>query len=103
MRPLPSLCLLGLVFLSPSPAYADLAQALSCYADSDKNEECKILLIGTIDAIYGFRAACPDGNTSYGYLITAWKRDLKKHEDRQKLPTVKSMEKTMIEQRLKCQ
>lgn len=103
MRPLPSLCLLGLFFLIPSFAYADLAKALSCYADSNKNEECKLLLIGTIDAIYGFKVACPNGNTSYGSLIDAWKRDLKKYEDRQKLTTVKSMEKTMIEQGLKCQ
>ena len=102
MKLLSSLCCCGLLFLIPIPAYADLARSLSCYTQSDKHDVCQTVLIGAIDAIYGFNAACPDGNTSYGYLIAAWKRDLKKHEDRQKIPTVKSMEKTMTEHGLKC-
>jgi hypothetical protein len=94
---------LGLFFSLFTNAYADLARAMSCHKkELGKNDECTMLLIGTIDSIYGQRIACPDGNTSYGYIIQAWVRDMRRNPERESFATVKSMQVTMNDLGLRC-
>jgi hypothetical protein len=94
---------LGLFISISANAYADLATAMSCHKkELGKNDECTMLLIGTIDSIYGHRFACPDGDTSYGHIIQAWVRDMRRTQERESLPTVKSMQITMNDLGLQC-
>ena len=55
-------------------SYADLAKAKSC--DINKDQECKLLLIGTIDALSSSGFYCPDSKASYSNIIDAWRKDL---------------------------
>lgn len=83
-----------------SNAIADLAEAYDCQRSD--SEQCKFLLIGAIDAAYANGKYCPDGKTSYGYLIDSWKRDLAKYPDRKSIPTYKSMVLTIKTLGLGC-
>ena len=93
----------GLFFALFTNAYSYLSSAMSCHKrELGKNDECTTLLIGTIDSIYGLKIACPDGQSSYGYIMQAWVRDMRKNPERESLATVKSMQITMNDQGLRC-
>jgi hypothetical protein len=81
-------------------SHADLARAKSC--SINKDEECKLLLIGTIDALTSSGFYCADGKTSYGYIIDSWRRDLELNNNLQKLSTHRSLEFTITKLGLTC-
>ena len=81
-------------------SYADLARAKSC--SINKDEECKLLLIGTIDALTSSGFYCSDGKTSYSNIIDAWRKDLELNNNLQKLSTHRSMEFTISKLGLSC-
>lgn len=84
-------------------ARADLANAMSCYQESDDSKAmCDPLLIGAIDAAYASQDVCADGKTSYGDIIQTWRRDLRIHSDRRELKTVTSIAMTMRAMGLAC-
>lgn len=65
-------------------------------------ETCKGLLIGTIDALDTLGYYCPDGNTSYGYIIESWWRLLKRNPELAEIPTLWSMKQAIEEISLSC-
>lgn len=81
-------------------AYADLAKAKSC--SINKDQECKLLLIGTIDALSSSGFYCPDSKTSYGNIIDAWRKDLELNSNLLKLSTHRSLEFTITKLGLSC-
>jgi hypothetical protein len=81
-------------------SYADLAKAKSCSVNKD--EECKLLLIGTIDTLSSSGFYCPDGKASYGYIIDSWRKDLELNSNLQKLSTHRSVEFTITKLGLSC-
>ena len=84
-------------------ARADLANAMSCYKESDDSKAmCDPLLIGAIDAVYASQNVCADGKTSYGDIIQTWRRDLRIHLDRREFKTVTSIAMTMRAMGLAC-
>jgi len=89
----------AMIFLSTN-SYADLAKAKSC--SINKDEECKLLLIGTIDALSSSGFYCSDSKTSYGNIIDAWRKDLELNSNLQKLSTHRSLEFTINKLGLSC-
>lgn len=89
-----------IVFFLNIYAYADLAKAKFC--GINKDQECKLLLIGTIDALSSSGFYCPDSKTSYGNIIDAWRRDLELNSNLQKLSTHRSLEFTITKLGLSC-
>ena len=87
------------------PAYADLASVF-CQDEynipTEKEESCKNLLIGTIDTIHAYGDYCPDGHTSYGYIIDTWHRLLAKRPELKKIPTAHSVKIAIEELGLSC-
>ena len=81
-------------------AHADLAKAKSC--NINKDEECKLLLIGTIDALSSSGFYCSDSKTSYGNIIDAWRKDLQSNNNLNKLSTHRSLEFTITKLGLDC-
>ena len=81
-------------------SHADLAKAKSCNINTD--DECKLLLIGTIDTLSSSGFYCPDGKTSYGYIIDSWRRDLELNSNLKKLSTHRSLEFTINKLGLNC-
>jgi hypothetical protein len=81
-------------------AHADLAKAKSC--SLNKDEECKLLLIGTIDALSSSGFYCSDGKASYGNIIDAWRKDIELNSNLQKLSTHRSLEFTINKLGLSC-
>jgi hypothetical protein len=81
-------------------SYADLAKAKSC--NINKDEECKLLLIGTIDALSSSGFYCSDSKTSYGNIIDAWRKDLQSNNNLNKLSTHRSLEFTITKLGLDC-
>ena len=78
----------------PVPASsADLGRTLCQQEPREKShiDLCKHLLIGVIDALDGLGLYCPDGNTSYAFLMDAWRRDLARNPERKESPTARSM------------
>ena len=89
-----------LMFFAKS-SFADLATSMNCY-ENTKTESCKFLLIGAVDAVSANNKYCPDGHTSYGFLIDAWERDLKVHPERKSLSSYESMRLTIQSLGLSC-
>jgi len=81
-------------------SHADLAKAKSC--GIDKDQECKLLLIGTIDALSSSGFYCSDGKTSYSNIIDAWRKDLELNSNLKKLSTHRSLEFTINKLGLSC-
>ena len=81
-------------------SYADLAKAKSC--SLNKDEECKLLLIGNIDALASSGFYCSDGITSYNNIIDSWRKDLELNSNLQKLSTHRSLEFTITKFGLSC-
>lgn len=81
-------------------SYSDLAKAKSCNINTD--DECKLLLIGTIDTLSSSGFYCPDGKTSYGYIIDSWRRDLELNSNLKKFSTHRSLEFTINKLGLSC-
>lgn len=81
-------------------AYADLAKAKSC--NVNKDDECKLLLIGTIDTLASSGFYCSDGITSYNNIIDSWRKDLGLNSNLQKLSTHRSLEFTITKLGLSC-
>jgi hypothetical protein len=81
-------------------SHADLAKAKSC--SINKDEECKLLLIGTIDALSSSGFYCADGKASYGNIIDAWRKDIELNSNLQKLSTHRSLEFTINKLGLSC-
>ncbi len=93
------LLVVAMIFFSMN-SYADLAKAKSCNINMD--DECKLLLIGTIDTLSSSGFYCADGKTSYGYIIDSWRRDLELNSNLQKLSTHRSLEFTINKLGLSC-
>ena len=88
--------------LFATESFADLARSMYCYEHTNI-EPCKSLLIGTIDAASATNKYCPDGHTSYGFLIEAWERDLNIHNERKNSSTYESMVLTIKNLGLSCE
>lgn len=84
-------------------AKADLAATLCQdeYRISDK-QLCQGVLIGTIDSLAGLGFYCPDGATSYGHIIDAWWRLLRKKPDLKQRVTVVTMKMAIASLNLEC-
>lgn len=82
-------------------ARADLAKSLSCQ-NYDAPEICQGLLIGAIDSLVTLGIYCPDGNTSYGYIIDTWKRLLATNSEVAEVPTLVQVQEAVIELNLIC-
>jgi hypothetical protein len=93
------LLVVAMIFFSMN-SYADLAKAKSC--NINKDEECKLLLIGTIDALSSSGFYCSDSKTSYGNIIDAWRKDLQSNNNLNKLSTHRSLEFTITKLGLDC-
>jgi hypothetical protein len=81
-------------------SYADLAKAKSC--NINKDDECKLLLIGTIDTLSSSGFYCSDEKTSYNNIIDSWRKDLELNSNLQKLSTHRSIEFTITKLGLNC-
>ncbi len=88
------------LFFCSTYSYADLAKAKSC--NINKDEECKLLLIGTIDALASSGFYCPDSKASYGNIIDSWRKDTELNSNLQKLSTHRSLEFTITKLGLSC-
>lgn len=81
-------------------SYADLAKAKSC--NINKDDECKLLLIGTIDTLASSGFYCSDGIISYNNIIDSWRKDLELNSNLQKLSTHRSLEFTIAKLGISC-
>lgn len=96
-----------ILFAIPWPAHAasDLA-GMVCqdeYKIADKDKQlCQGLLIGTIDSLQALGEYCPDGKTSYGYIIDTWRRLLSKEPNLKSEATIFSMRRALSELGLLC-
>jgi len=71
MRILVAVLIVMALLIGPPATYAaDLAASI-CQDEYKVSDEkvCRDLLIGTIDSLFGIGEYCPDGKTSYGYII----------------------------------
>jgi hypothetical protein len=93
------LLVVAMIFFSTN-SYADLAKAKSCNKNTD--DECKLLLIGTIDALSSSGFYCSDGKASYSNIIDAWRKDLELNSNLKKLSTHRSLEFTINQLGLSC-
>jgi hypothetical protein len=91
-----------LSLLLSAPSWAGLAKALECHSPLKRNNDCTLLLIGTIDSLEATGKYCPDGNTSYNYVIESWVRELKKNPDLLSVPTYYSVYGTLLKLGLGC-
>ena len=82
-------------------AYADLAKAKSC--NVNKDDECKLLLIGTIDTLASSGFYCSDGKASYNNIIDAWRKDMALNGNLQKVSTHVSLGFTINKLGLSCE
>lgn len=104
MRVHQSILLTGILVLSVANANAaDLAASL-CQDEFTVSDEklCQGLLIGAIDALAAQGQYCPDGATSYGHIISAWRRLLKREPTLKTQPTVVSMRRVLSDLSLEC-
>ena len=97
-------CAIALVLLCTGShvAGADLANPLCHKEDPATKQMCDDILIGTIDALQGMEQYCPDGNTSYGYIIDTWRRLLSRQPAYKDVPTVLSVRKAIADLGLAC-
>ena len=82
-------------------AYADLAKAKSC--NVNKDDECKLLLIGTIDTLASSGFYCSDGKASYSDIIDSWRKDMALNGNLQKVSTHVSLGFTINKLGLSCE
>ena len=82
------------------PSYADLGKVQNCV--ENKTKDCSSYLIGIIDSLEATRNFCPDGNTSYGYLIDSFKRYVENNPSVKDIDTYLQMKLTIKELRLGC-
>ena len=90
-----------LLFLFGFNSYADLAKAKSCNANKD--DECKLLLISTIDTLASSGFYCSDGKASYNNIIDAWRKDMALNGNLQKVSTHVSLGFTINKLGLSCE
>ena len=87
-------------------AKADYAKALcqDKYSDGYERFNCLEVLIGNIDAIKAHGAYCPDGHTSYAYIIDTWHRLMAAEPEAEldDLPTAISMRIAIASLGLDC-
>ena len=81
-------------------SYADLAKAKSCNANKD--DECKLLLISTIDTLASSGFYCSDGKASYNDIIDSWRKDMALNGNLQKVSTHISLGFTITNLGLNC-
>ena len=81
-------------------SYADLAKAKSC--NVNKDEECELLLITTIDTLASSGFYCSDGKASYNNIIDAWRKDMAFNGNLQKVSTHVSLGFTINQLGLSC-
>ncbi len=81
-------------------SYADLAKAKSCNANKD--DECKLLLISTIDTLASSGFYCSDGKASYNDIIDSWRKDMALNGNLQKVSTHVSLGFTINKLGLNC-
>ena len=82
------------------PSYADLGKVYNCV--ENKTKDCSSYLIGIIDSLEATHNFCPDGNTSYGYLIDSFKRYVGNNPSVKDIDTYLQMKLTIKELRLGC-
>lgn len=84
--------------------YGDLPQVFcqDKYADSFEQRSCSEMLVGIIDAIMVYGDYCPDGNTSYGYIIETWQRLLANKPALKELPTTTTVKIAIASLGLDC-
>ena len=87
--------------LAMQGAHADFAKAFNCQGN-DAPKECRGVLVGTIDSLQAIGAYCPDGNTSYGYIIESWKRWVANNPHISDAPTLLQMRQVLRELNLAC-
>ena len=75
-------------------SYADLAVALNCNVNT-KDKQCSSVLIGHIDALTNLGIYCPDGKTSYDFIIEAWSRDMNLNSESKKNNTTENLNITL--------
>jgi hypothetical protein len=67
----------------------------------NETKECEYYLIGIIDSLSFTKNYCPDGNTSYGYLIDSYRR-YSKNKGLQDSDTYLLMQFTIWDLKLGC-
>ena len=82
-------------------SYADLAKAKSC--NVNKDDECKLLLISTIDTLASSGFYCSDGKASYNDIIDSWRKDMALNGNLQKVSTHVSLGFTINKLGLSCE
>ena len=90
-----------LLIFSSKFSYADLAAALNCNVNTE-DKQCSSVLIGHIDALTNLGIYCPDGNTSYNFIIKAWSRDITLKSEFTKNNTTENIIKTLGALNLIC-
>ena len=81
-------------------SYADLAKAKSC--NVNKDDECELLLISTIDTLASSGFYCPDGKVANNNIIDAWRKDMALNGNLQKVSTHVSLGITINQLGLNC-
>ncbi len=87
------------IFISIN-AYADLAKAKSC--NVNKDDECELLLISTIDTFASSGFYCPDGKVTNNNIIDAWRKAMALNDNLQKVSTHVSVGFTINQLGLSC-
>ena len=90
-----------LLFLFGFNSYADLAKAKSC--NVNKDDECELLLISTINTLKSSGFYCSDGKASYNNIIDAWRKDMALNGNLQKVSTHVSLGFTINKLGLSCE
>ncbi len=81
-------------------SYADLAKAKSC--NVNKDDECELLLITTIDTFSSTGFYCPDGKVTNNNIIDAWRKAMALNGNLQKVSTHVSVGFTINQLGLSC-
>ena len=81
-------------------SHADLTKAKSC--NVNKDDECELLLISTIDTLASSGFYCSDGKASYNNIIDAWRKDMALNGNLQKVSTHVSLGFTINQLGLSC-
>lgn len=81
-------------------SHADLAKAKSC--NVNKDDECELLLMSTIDTLASSGFYCSDGKASYNNIIDAWRKDMAFNGNLQKVSTHVSLGFTINQLGLSC-
>ena len=96
-------CIITIIMICPIPTSAGLTSVMCQDEYQEKDQKlCQGLLIGTIDSLQGLGIYCPDGHTSYGHIINAWRRLLSKKPQLKELPTVITVRMAIDELDLLC-